>query len=275
MLNIVVISGAGLSVESGIRPYRGETGIYTEMMERYDRPAEELVTRKVLEREPELFWDLWERKMLMLSQAAPCDAHRALVNIASKSNFLEITQNVDGLSRMAGMPNDSLIELHGNARNYTCMTCGVKHDLWIRKGMGVQRCYRCKVEGGALIRPGVVMFNEMINIDHYQRARLAARNADLFVVVGTTLQFDYLLEFLHLSYINMADTIYIDPQVKSLTDVHLDGIHEDARPSGYFRASLATTATKGLRLLDECIESDMGKSEEVMVQLRSKWQAAI
>lgn len=256
MLRIVVISGAGLSVDSGIRPYRGATGIYTEMMEKYGRAPEQLITATAVHKESDLFWEFWEKKMVMLQAASPCDAHNALVEIEAKSSFLEITQNVDGLSLKAGMPTDKLIELHGNAFSYRCNRCGLAHQLWIREGMGTQRCYRCGDPDHAPIRPNVVLFNECIKSEHYKQSFLAAKNADILITVGTTLQFGYLMDFVHAAIGNSAITINIDPQ---------------AEQSSYYDVTLPMNAVPGLKLINECVEKDMNGREEFMAQLRQKW----
>lgn len=256
MLRIVVITGAGLSVDSGIRPYRGETGIYTEIIEKYGRAPEELITANTIHKEPDLFWEIWEKKMLMLQGAKPCDAHLALVEIEKKATFLEITQNVDGLSLAAGMPADKVIELHGNAYGFRCNRCGVAHELWIREGMGTQRCYRCGDPDHAPIRPTVVLFGECIKSEHYKRGFMAAKNADVLITVGTTLQFGYLMDFVHAGIGNSAVTINIDPA---------------ATQSSYYDVTLPMGASQGLQLINSCVEKSMNGREEFMTQLRQKW----
>lgn len=256
MLRVVVITGAGLSVDSGIRPYRGPTGIYTEMVERYGRAPEELITAKAIHKESDLFWEFWEQKMLMLQGSKPCDAHLALVQIQEKTTFLEITQNVDGLSLAAGMPPEQLIELHGNAYSYRCNRCGLAHQLWIREGMGTQRCHRCGDPEHAPIRPNVVLFGEAISSQNYRRSFLAAKNADILITVGTTLQFGYLMDFVHAGIGNSAVTINIDPNTEQ---------------SSYYDVTLPMGASEGLQLINACVEKSMNGREEFMTELRERW----
>lgn len=260
MLRVVVISGAGLSVDSGIRPYRGADGIYTEMEEKYGCAPEELVTTLALRKQTDLFWTFWESKMLMFKDVQPCDAHKHLVEIEAKTNFLEVTQNVDGLSRAAGMPDNALVELHGSAHSYRCDRCGIAHQLYIREGMGTQRCYRCGDPAHAPIRPNVVLFGEMIKTAHYNKAYTAAKGADILITVGTTLQFGYLMDFVHAAIDAGAKTINIDPT---------------AEPSAYYDVTLPMTASEGLGIVNSCIEKTMNGREEFMVQLRQKWNTNV
>lgn len=256
MLRVVVITGAGLSVDSGIRPYRGPTGIYTEMQQKYGRSPEELVTTTALRKETELFWGMWASKMHMLRDAAPCAAHKALVEIEAKSNFLEVTQNVDGLSRAAGMPERALIELHGNAHSYRCDRCGIAHSPLLQEDMGVPRCYRCGDPDHAPIRPNVVLFGELIKSEDYKRAFIAAKAADVLITVGTTLQFGYLTDFVHAAIGNNAVTIDIDP---------------DAVQDAYYDVTLPLTASVGLDMVNKCLTAEMTDKVEFMNNLREKW----
>ena len=256
MLRVVVITGAGLSVDSGIRPYRGPTGVYTDMVEKYGKAPEDLITAKTIHKDPDLFWDFWEQQLLMLAPATPCDAHRALVDIEQKTQLLEITQNIDGLSVAAGIPAENLIELHGNAYSYRCNRCGIAHQLWIHAGMGTQRCYQCGDPDHAPIRPNVVLFGENIKQEHYKKAFLACKNADILLTVGTTLQFGYLMDFVHAGIGNNAVTINIDPT---------------AEQSSYYDAILPMGASEGLQLINSCVDKAMNGREEFMTQLREKW----
>ena len=254
MLRVVVITGAGLSVDSGIRPYRGPTGIYTEMMEKYGRAPETIVTPQCVHKEPELFWELWEQKML--SAASPCDAHKALVEIEQKTHFLEVTQNVDGLSRKAGIPDNYLIELHGTAQSYRCNRCGIAHQPHFREGMGVPRCYRCGDPDHAPIRPNVVLFGENIKSEHYKRACIAAKGADILICVGTSMQFGYLMDMVYAAMGNNAVVVNIDPQ---------------AVRNSYFDIALPLTASEGLAMVNASIEKEMNGREEFTTKLREKW----
>lgn len=257
MLRVVVISGAGLSVESGIRPYRGPTGIYTEMQEKYGRLPEELVTTKALRKETELFWEFWSKTKMSLKDSKPNPAHYALVEIEKKSNFLEVTQNVDGLSFHAGMPPYACIELHGTAATYRCDRCGIAcKPPELSEGMEVPRCQSCGDPEHAPIRPNVVLFGEMIKTEDYKAAFIAAKAADILITVGTSLQFGYLGDFVDAAMGNNAVIVDIDPD--AVNDVFYDVV-------------LPTTASEGLMMVNECLTAEMTDKVEFMNNLRKMW----
>lgn len=211
MLNVVAITGAGLSVDSGIRPYRGDGGIYTELEQKYGMRIEQLLTVGHFKKDPDTFWDYWATMHSAVGSVEPNAAHHALVSISDKTNFIEITQNVDGLSKRAGMLTDEIIELHGSAHSYRCFRCGIAHSVTVVEGMPTPRCNSCGHPEHAPIRPNIVMFGETIKSEHYKLAVSRCRNADVLLVIGTTLQFGYLVDFIQAACLNDAVLIHIDP----------------------------------------------------------------
>jgi NAD-dependent deacetylase len=172
---VAVLTGAGISAESGIPTFRGEGGLWEN-----HRP-EDLATPQAFARDPDLVWRWYHWRRELISQCKPNPAHLALADLEARlSGFALITQNVDGLHRLAGSRDP--LELHGNIWRLRCTACGL---VWEDRRTGGQTKPACP-ECGALARPDVVWFGEALNQDLLERAWQAARQADLMLVVGTS-----------------------------------------------------------------------------------------
>jgi NAD-dependent deacetylase len=176
--NVVVLTGAGVSVASGLKPYRGPGGLWT--------TNPELASRLVAGVDAETLWTVtcdWRKE---LAKAEPNAAHRALAAfernlIARGGAFTLITQNVDGLHTRAGSLN--VIEFHGTLKRSRCAAaCGAEPFIDERDEGPLPTCERC----GAPVRPDIVLFNEMIGALEDWTAKRALRDADLFVAIGTS-----------------------------------------------------------------------------------------
>ncbi len=195
--SVGVITGAGISAESGIPTYRGVGGIYADPAEG-DRTVEAL-SGPTLARDPDRTWravaDLARRAL----NARPNAAHQALVAIEDAvPTFTLLTQNVDGLHRIAGSRN--VIEIHGDVLDTRCTACEARGRLereTLAALEGTPRCPRC---GGGL-RPDAVLFDEMLPIAKVVALREAfyVNVPDLVLVVGTTALFPYISEPVHLA----------------------------------------------------------------------------
>ncbi len=171
----VVLTGAGVSQESGLRTFRdAQSGIWTQY-----RP-EDLASPEAFERNPKLVWDWYEERRQKMKEVDPNPAHHALVEMAGRlPQFTLITQNVDDLHWKAG--SREVIELHGNLKRVRCSRiCGLV-DAW-EAGQEVPRCRSC----GAYLRPDVVWFGESLPREALERAVNAARACDLFFSIGTS-----------------------------------------------------------------------------------------
>lgn len=172
--NIVVLTGAGISAASGLRPYRGPGGLWSEI------DPDGVVTAAALERDPARVWAFFAEARLQIEAAAPNAAHVALARLARQrgpgQSLVVITQNVDGLHQRAGSPE--VIELHGSLRRGRCTRagCGLVAEA------GLADCARC----GAPMRPDVVLFDEAIPAEAEWHSKRALRDCDLFVAVGTS-----------------------------------------------------------------------------------------
>jgi len=219
-MKIMMITGAGISTGSGLSTYRGATGRYEKIEKEAGMPVEQLLSPKTLKNNPELVWRYWLEFTLALRDAMPSAAHKAIVEIAGLSDqFVEATQNVDGLSRDAGLTDRQLIELHGTYHRHYCTSCKGEHQLALTTDMPIPpRCYRCRPKDfvdyfvAPVVRPSVVMFDEFLDQDDLSDAFHYARSGpDLLVISGTTLQFPYLFEIIGLCAVGNAQILYIDP----------------------------------------------------------------
>ncbi len=176
--SIVFFGGAGVSTESGIPDFRSVDGLYNQ---KYDEPPETIISHSYFLRWPEKFYRFYREKMLY-PQAEPNDCHKALAKLEAEGKLKAVvTQNIDGLHQKAGSQN--VIELHGSVlRNY-CMKCGKSYPVsYIMEAEGVPKC-SC----GGTVKPDVVLYEESLHDGDMDRAIRAIRNADLFIVGGTSL----------------------------------------------------------------------------------------
>ncbi len=174
---VAVLTGAGISAESGIPTFRdAQSGLWSRFR------AEDLATVAAFERDPQLVWDWYAMRRELVVAAAPNPGHVALAAIAAHIPELTlITQNVDGLHEKAG--SRDVLELHGNLGRVKCFAEGrvIPEADWVL-GEGVPRCPRCN----ALLRPDVVWFGETLPANTFRRAERACREADIVFSVGTS-----------------------------------------------------------------------------------------
>lgn len=172
---IAVLTGAGLSQESGVPTFRGADGLWR----RYR--AEELATPEAFARDPRLVWEWYDWRRSVIARAQPNPAHCALAELERRvPTFSLLTQNVDGLEDLAGCRN--VLRLHGDIWLLRCTGCGREEkNRTVPLSELPPRC-GC----GALLRPGVVWFGESLPEEVLTRAFAAAERAEVFLVVGTS-----------------------------------------------------------------------------------------
>jgi NAD-dependent deacetylase len=174
---IAVLTGAGVSKASGIPTFRdGPDSLW-----RNFRP-EELATPQAFARDPKLVWEFYDWRRQMMARAQPNPAHHTLAAMeAALPHFTLVTQNIDGLHRMAG--NRRILYLHGDIWWLRCTQCAYRaEDRRVPLPELPPRCPEC----GGLLRPDVVWFGEALDAATLHRAELAFREADLALVVGTS-----------------------------------------------------------------------------------------
>ncbi|MER7211161.1 MULTISPECIES: SIR2 family NAD-dependent protein deacylase [Streptosporangium] len=181
-MTVTVLTGAGISTESGIPDYRGPNGLW-----RADPEQEKLVTYHHYMGSAEIRRRSWLfRRDSPAWDAEPNAAHRAL---ATLPDAWIITQNVDGLHRRAGSPPDRVLELHGNMFGAVCTSCGADSTTReaVERIMAGEDDPACRACGGVL-KTATVMFGQSLDQDVLSRAVEAAGNCEVFVAVGTSLQ---------------------------------------------------------------------------------------
>ncbi len=172
---VVVMSGAGISAESGVPTFRGAGGLWREFR------AEDLATPEAFERDPLLVWEWYRYRRQIVAPCEPNPAHLALVSLEERvDDFTLITQNVDGLHRRAG--SRRVLEIHGNMFLIRCTGCGRERMVRDDDFSLPPRCEEC----GEMERPGVVWFGESLPSDVIMAAEKALVQADLFLIVGTS-----------------------------------------------------------------------------------------
>lgn len=174
--NIVVLTGAGISVASGLRPYRGPGGLWAEV----DVAA--LSSAAALRADPRRVWAFHAEAARAVAAAEPNAAHVALARLEARlgtgQSLLVITQNVDGLHQRAG--SRAVVELHGSLARARCSAeCGETAAMTTAE---CPACGRC----GAPMRADVVLFDEPMPVEPEWRCKRALRDCDLFVAVGTS-----------------------------------------------------------------------------------------
>ncbi len=169
-----VLTGAGISAESGIPTFRGTGGLWKNYR------AEELATPQAFRANPALVWQWYHWRRELVRQKSPNAGHIALVELKKKlANLRLITQNVDGLHRRSGFPEHT--EMHGYLFRDLCTACSYSQED-VMEGDGIPVCPQC----GALLRPGVVWFGEPIATHALQELQYMAAHCDVLLVVGTS-----------------------------------------------------------------------------------------
>jgi len=180
---VAVLTGAGVSQESGLRTFRdahpstgsGQAGLWSQYK------PEDLASPQAFARDPKLIWDWYAWRREAVKSVRPNAGHYALVEIEEQvPQFTLITQNVDGLHRMAG--NQNVLELHGNIQRVRCSECYTVTETWGDDTESVPQCAVC----GGLLRPDVVWFGESLPRDQLEAAVEAARTCAIFFSIGTS-----------------------------------------------------------------------------------------
>jgi NAD-dependent deacetylase len=233
----VALTGAGISVESGIPPFRGKGGLWEKIDPMKYAHIDALV------KDPESVWRVLIKDMKdLLDHARPNDAHKGLARL-EEMGLLEavITQNIDGLHQMAG--SRDVIEFHGSFARQRCMNCGRRmatadvdlHEL-------PPRC-----DCGGVLRPEAVFFGELIAPEHLLRSQQLAARCDVMLVIGTSAVVQPFADLPVIARQAGATVIEINPEKTPLT----------GETSDYL---LAGKAGEVMRALVGIIEEEFGKA---------------
>jgi NAD-dependent deacetylase len=182
---ILVLTGAGISTDSGIPDFRGPQGLWTRNPE-----AEKMATIQHYVADPEVRKRSWRSRLESPAlHAEPNDGHKALVALERRGTLLALlTQNIDGLHQRAGSSPSLVVEIHGTARDVTCLACGERAPMEralarVRAGEEDPPCRSC----GGILKAATISFGQSLVPEDLRRAEQAARNCDLMLAVGTKL----------------------------------------------------------------------------------------
>ncbi len=183
---VVALTGAGISTDSGIPDYRGPQGVWTK-----NPLAEKMSDIRYYMNDPEVRKLSWQSRLHNPAyDARPNNGHRALVELEKRGKLHAlITQNVDGLHQRSGIPAEKVIEVHGNLRRAMCMSCDWRDDMQVvferlRAGEEDPACSEC----GGILKSDTISFGQALIPEVIDRALQVAREADVLIAVGSTLQ---------------------------------------------------------------------------------------
>ncbi len=188
---VVVLTGAGISTDSGIPDFRGPNGVWTK-----DPGAEKMATLQTYMSEPDVRRRAWRNRLESPTwQAKPNAGHRALVDLERRGVLHTlVTQNVDGLHQAAGSDPDLVVEIHGTMREVTCMSCGQRRpmsDVLDRVRAGDEDPACTETVAGApcrgILKSATISFGQDLVVEDLMRAEQAARGSDLLLAIGSTL----------------------------------------------------------------------------------------
>ena len=179
----VVFTGAGMSTESGIPDFRSPGGVWSKMRPIY---FDEFVSSEAMRREA---WTRVYSGVLGWTGAKPNAGHYAVARLVARGKVAAvITQNVDNLHQDSGVPPEQVIELHGNATYASCLACGLRHELEVLKQsfLGRDEIPSCR-ECGGVVKTATISFGQAMPQAAMARAERATLEADLFLVLGSSL----------------------------------------------------------------------------------------
>jgi len=171
---IVVVTGAGISQESGIPTFRGKDGLWR------NHDAMKLATIDAFYDNPKLVWEWYNERRKNIFQAQPNQGHKAIAELEKYAQVVVLTQNIDGLHKKAG--SSKVLELHGSIVTIKCSVCDYKEEILTEISSLPPLC-KC----GNILRPDVVWFGEVLPQNVWKNAIDFASQCDLMIVVGTSL----------------------------------------------------------------------------------------
>ncbi len=225
-MRVVVITGAGVSAESGIPTFRGEDGYWRNL-----DPAK-LATPEAFAKNPNLVWEWYRERRQRIRNAQPNTAHQAIAKLAQHAReFLLVTQNVDDLHVRAEWEGNTLVrqnivQIHGDIFITRCSHCDFSRNERDRDVDGLPKCPQC----GALMRPGVVWFGEQLDLGEVHRVEnfLDEGACDFALVIGTTATFGYIIDWALRAISSNGELVEMNPEETSLSQFATHLIREPA-----------------------------------------------
>jgi NAD-dependent deacetylase len=226
---VLVLTGAGVSAESGIPTFRGKDGYWRNL-----NPAK-LATPEAFAKDPGLVWDWYRERRQRIRNAQPNAAHKAIAKLAQHAQeFLLVTQNVDDLHARAGLPKEKMVQIHGDIFVTRCSQCDFsrrdyEHDHEHEhesEDIDLRRCPRCE----GLMRPGVVWFGEQLPRDELRRVEnyLQDGPCDFVVVAGTTATFGYIIDWALRAIASDGELVDVNPEETPLSRFATQRMREPA-----------------------------------------------
>jgi NAD-dependent deacetylase len=210
-MRVLVLTGAGVSAESGIPTFRGKDGYWRNL-----DPAK-LATPEAFARDPQLVWDWYRERRQRIRDARPNAAHEAIARLAQRTDeFLLVTQNVDDLHARAGIPAQRMVRIHGDIFVTRCSHCEFeRREYEYEDEDGIPRCSQC----AAPMRPGVVWFGEQLSRNELERVEdfLDGGACDVVIVAGTTATFGYIIDWALRASGDRGQLIEVNPEETSLS----------------------------------------------------------
>jgi NAD-dependent deacetylase len=243
--SILVVTGAGLSADSGLPTYRGIGGLYQDKEAEDGMPIEVVMSGEMMARKPELVWKHIHRIELACRDAKPNRGHEIIAKLQERfERVVVVTQNVDGFHRQAG--SRDVIEIHGDVHALKCTSCRWRQRVADFSHLTLPpRCPDCR----AIVRPDVVLFGEPLPSEPFTRLENElALGFDVAFIIGTSAQFPYIARPILLTKAEGRPTVEINPSRTDLSDVVDFRIKATAR--GALRAlwmaykGLAPTSTR-------------------------------
>jgi NAD-dependent deacetylase len=238
---ILVLTGAGVSAESGIPTFRGKDGYWRNL-----DPAK-LATPEAFAKDPGLVWEWYRERRQRIRNAQPNPAHKAIAKLAQHAQeFLLVTQNVDDLHARSGSSKEKMVQIHGDIFVTRCSRCDFNHrehppsfNYGVAgppsQGYGVAgeqekkkipECPRCE----GLMRPGVVWFGEQLPWDELRRVEnyLEDGPSDFVIVAGTTATFGYIIDWALRAKASDGELVEVNPEETPLSQFATQRVREPA-----------------------------------------------
>ena len=226
-MRVLVITGAGVSAESGIPTFRGKDGYWRNL------DTAKLATPEAFARDPKLVWEWYRERRQRIRNAQPNKAHAAIAKLAQHTDeFLLVTQNVDDLHARAGVAKEKMVQIHGDIFVTRCSRCEFsrrEHEQEHEKedqDVDLIRCPECRV----LMRPGVVWFGEQLPWNQLHRVEnyFDRGPCDLVIVAGTTATFGYIIDWALRASRDDGELIEVNPEETPLSQFATQLVREPA-----------------------------------------------
>jgi len=221
-VRVLVLTGAGVSAESGIPTFRGKDGYWRNL------DPTKLATPEAFARDPQLVWDWYRERRQRIRNARPNAAHEAIARLAHQTEeFLLVTQNVDDLHARVGVAAEKMVQIHGDIFVTRCSRCEFeRHEYEQEHEHGLPRCPDCH----ALLRPSVVWFGEQLSRNELERVEdfLGGGPCEIVIVAGTTATFGYIIDWALRASRDGAQLIEVNPEETPLSRFATQQVREPA-----------------------------------------------